>query len=146
MRGLRGTTVKWIMKVFSKCMDLNNDLRCDISEHNWSTFELSWVLIWVTASAATSITLSARSASSSKDWEPPVEGKTILTSGGNLCKNNACRKAVSAVAALSPRSSCILLSSWDGFLSPSSSVLKSCYKRRCSDAIVLAISWVIRLL
>lgn len=66
-------------------MDLNSDLRSDISESNWSTSELNWVLIWVTAGAAISITFSARSASSSKDWDPPPSPAPQTQPPANLC-------------------------------------------------------------
>ena len=48
--------------------------------------------------------------------------------------------------AASPSSCCIWHKSCDGFLSPSSSTVKSCWRRRCSEAAVRWISCALRTL
>ncbi len=82
---------------------------CSISVH---TSEGS--LTADTVGAATSKTLSANSASLSRLEVSGVDAKTILTLGGNLCKNSSLKKELSAIPGRSPMSCCILLRSCVG--------------------------------
>ena len=86
--------------------------------------------------AATSMTLSASSASSSKLAVGLVDAKIIRTSGGRRLRNSSRKNVVSVALARSPMSCCIHLSNWVGLRSPSSSVVNSCWRRRCSEAAV----------
>ena len=79
----------------------------------------------------------------SRVMEASAEASTILA--GNLWRKSSRRKVfVSAVPSLSPRSCCILLSSWVGFLSPSSSPLINCCNFLCSEAAVRLMSCALR--
>ena len=88
----------------------------------------------------TSMTLSANCARASKDLSPD-EAKTMRTWPGRCCKNNSRKKELSGLGpAASPRSCYIRQSNCVGFLSPSSSAVKSCCSRRCSEAAVRLMS------
>ena len=66
-----------------------------------------------------------------------MERRRTNTRGNHTCLNGRTRtKAPSVAAALSLICCCILRSSYEGFRSPSSSVVRSCWRRRCSDAAV----------
>ena len=86
---------------------------------------------------ATSMTLSARLANSYKVIDLAVNAKTSLTFVGRRWRNSSRINDGSSPATLSPKSCCMCWRSWVGLRSPNSSVLKSCCKRRCSDAAVL---------
>ena len=102
-------------------------LRCATSFRSWSTSDEIWgALIAEIVGVATSTNLSAIWARASRDIALPVEAKTILTLPGKRCKKSSLRKELSGSGpAESPRSCCIHRRSRVGFLSPSSSALKS---------------------
>ena len=75
--------------------------------------------------------LSASVASSSRLVVSAVDAMTIQSSR---------RNELSVEAAFSPSSCCIRRRSWVVLRSPSSSALKSCCNRRCSEAVVRLIS------
>ena len=88
---------------------------------------------------ATSVTLSARSArsaSSSRVEVVLVDARTMRTLAGRHWRNSSLRNVPSAAPTRSPSNCCIRRSSWVGFLSPSSSVLRSCCSFLCSEAAV----------
>ena len=95
-----------------------------------------------TVGVATSITLSAMSASLLRLMEVSVEARTIRTLGGRRRRKISRRKVLASadVPSLSPRSCCIRRSSSVGLRSPSSSPLISCCSLRCSEAAVRLIS------
>ena len=78
---------------------------------------------------ATSVTLSANSASSLKDEVLLAEASTNRTFGGRRWRNSSLRKVLSTAPARF-RSYCIHLSNCVGLRSPSSSVLSSCWSHR----------------
>ena len=104
--------------------------------------------ISATLVVATSITLSAMSASLLRSMEASVEARTTWMLGGRHCKNNSRRYefASADLPSLSPRSCCICLSSCVGLQSPSSSPLMSCWSLCCSDAAVRFMSSALSLL
>ena len=118
------------------------------SARNCSTSEMTSghgeTLVAAMVGAATSATLSASSASSSKVAVVLVEASTIRTLPGRHWRKSSLRKVPSATPARSPNNCCIRQSSWVGFLSPSSSVLKSCCSFLCSEATVRLISCSLR--
>ena len=65
-----------------------------------------------------------------------VEASTICTLEGSHWRKSSLMNAPSVLLALSRRSCCIWQSSWNGFLSPNFSSLKSCCNLCCSDAAV----------
>ena len=65
-----------------------------------------------------------------------VEASTIRTLEGSHWRKSSLMNAPLVLLALSPRSCCIWRSSCDGFLSPNSSVLKSCCNLCCSNVAV----------
>ena len=82
-------------------------------------------LVAATVGAATSTTLSASSARSSR-VAVVAEASTIRTCDGSHCRNSSHRKVLSVVLALSPSSCCIQRNNCVGLRSPSSSALNSC--------------------
>ncbi len=101
-----------------------------------SSLLVRWVgVMAATTGVATSGTLSASSASSSRVVVAGAVANTILILAGRRCKNSSLRKVLSRVPALSPSSCCIFLRSCVGFLSPNSSELKSCCSLRCSGEL-----------
>ena len=72
-----------------------------------------------TVGVATSITLSAKSASLWRSMEESVEARTILTLAGTRWRKSSRRNELASadVPSLSPRSCCICLSNCVGFLS-----------------------------
>ena len=99
-----------------------------------------------TVGVATSMTLSARSASFSNPVPSGVDARTILTLGGRRCKKSSRSNVSSMMPGRSPRSCCILRRSWVGLLSPSCSDVNSNWSLRCSDAVVLLVSCSFRVL
>ena len=95
---------------------------------------------------ATSMTLSAMSASLLRSVEASAEARTIRTLGGRRCKNSYRRKVLESadVLSLSPRSCCMRRSSCVGFRLPSSSPLISCCSLRCAEAAVRLTSSALR--
>ena len=95
-----------------------------------------------TVGVATSMTLSAMSASLFRSAAVSTEARTMRTFAGSLCRKSSRRKVFESAPApsLSPRSCCIRRRSWVGFLSPSSSPLMSCCSLRCSEAAVRLMS------
>ena len=99
-----------------------------------------------TEGVATSITLSASSASLSRVRDSSVEANTMRTLAGRRWRKSSRRNvpSLSGAPVLSPNSCCILRSSCVGLRSLNSSVLKSCWSLRCSEAAVRLISCVFR--
>ena len=94
---------------------------------------------------ATSMILSAMSASLGRSVVASAEARTIRTLAGRRCRKSSFRNALSVVGPRwSPSSCCIRRRSWVGFLSPSSSPLISCWSLRCSEAAVRFISSALR--
>ena len=100
-----------------------------------------------TVGVATSITLSAMSASLWRSMEESVEARTTLTLAGRRWRKSSRMKELASadVPSLSPRSCCIRHSNCVGFLSPSSSPLISCWSFLCSEAAVRLMSSVLRM-
>ena len=88
-----------------------------------------------TVGGATSMILSARRARSAGLAESDVDANTMRTCAGSRCRKSSLTKGPS-VAALSPISCSILRNNCDGFLSPNSSAVRSCCKRRRSETAV----------
>ena len=84
--------------------------------------------------------LSSSSASLSKLTVSPVEAKTVLTLAGSFRRKSSRKNALSVVLVCSPKSCCMHLRSCVGFLSPSCSVIKSCYSLRCSEVAICRMS------
>ena len=93
-------------------------------------------MMLATAGGAASAMRSASWARSSREVVSGVEASTTRTLVGRRCKNSSRSRALSAISALSPSSCFIRRNNCEGFLSPSSSDVKSCWSRRCSDAAV----------
>ena len=85
----------------------------------------------------TSRILSAISANWGRDKVADDEARTMLTEGGRRWRNSWRTKALSGAGPESPKSCCIRSNSWEGFRSPSSSAVSSCWWHRCSEALVL---------
>ena len=94
--------------------------------------------------AATSVILSASSASSTRLVVALVEASTIRTLEDKRCKNSSRKNVLSVTPARSPSSCCMWHSNWDGLRSPSSLALMSCCSRHCSEAAVHLISCSLR--
>ena len=122
--------------------------RCVISEESRVVEELLLVCdTTATVCVATSITLSAMSASQPSSIDVSAEARTILTLGGSLWRNNCRRKEFEfGELSLSWRSCCMCRNSCVGFLVPNSSPLMSCCSFRCSEAAVHLTSWAFRML
>ena len=127
------------------CSFATSALSCSRSLVRWAGVTAATAGVTdATAGVVTSATLSASSANSSRVVAAGAVANTILMLAGRRCKNNPLRNVLSRVPALSPSSCCIFLRSWVGFLSPNSSMLKSCCSLRCSGGAVLLISCSLR--
>ena len=101
--------------------------------------------IFAMVGVATSITLSASSATLFRSMRLLVDASTIRTLAGNRWRKCSQRKELTfAVPSLSPKSCCMRLSSCVGLQSPSSSPLMSCCSLCCSEAAVRLMSWALR--
>ena len=103
-----------------------------------------WVRTATTDGITTSTTLSASCASSSRLVVSGVAASAIQTLAGRRWRNNSRRNELSVELALSPRSCCIRRKNCVCLQSPNSSALKSCCRRRCSEAAVHLISCALR--
>ena len=93
---------------------------------------------------ATSIILSAISASLGRSVDGSADASTMRTLPGRRWKKSSLRNALSWVGWWSPSSCCIRRRSWVGFRSPSSSPLSNCWSLRCSEAAVRFMSSAFR--
>ena len=127
--------------------DATRSARHATSSRSCLTSELSVRLEQVsktaaTVGAATSIALSAMSASLPRSMDESAEARTILTLSGSLWRKSSRRKELASadVPSLSPRSCSLCLSNCVGFLSPRSSPVINWWSFLCSEAAVRLIS------
>ena len=97
-----------------------------------------------TEGTATSIILSAISASLSRMVESEVEAKTILMFDCSRCRKSSLKNDPSVTPGQSPRSCCIVRRSCVSLLPPWSAVVNNCWSLRCSEAAVLRASCALR--
>ena len=117
---------------------LISSLSCCVSEAGVET-------VATAGGVATSMILSAISASLGRSVEGLEEARTICTLAGRCWRKSSLRKAWSGVGRWSMRSCCIWRRSCVGFLSPSSSP-NNCWSLRCSEAAVRLMSSAFRML
>ena len=112
-------------------MDITRSAKRLTSARSWSNPGDESVVKLATGGAETSTMRSASWAKSSRVMSSGLDARTMRTFPGRRCKNNSRTKALSVAAVSSPNSCSMRRSKCEGFRSPSSSEVRSCWSRRC---------------
>ena len=106
---------------------------------------LSVVLAAATVSVGDASIIRSASWANWSSTRVPAEGvRTILTLVERCWRKSSLNKVASTLGAMSPSSCCIRQSICDGVCSPRSSAESRSWSLRCSEAVVLSVSWAFR--